>query len=102
MKPGLGWIFNIDVSLCIQIKKQISIRGRWHWEYSFCGILDHAAVEDCRKFPSLLTNAFLQLVRDIKISLTEYVTSIMKTSWATSRPNDIICHVEENLEDNYN
>jgi len=28
---------DIDVSLRIQIKKQISSRGRWHWEYIFVG-----------------------------------------------------------------
>jgi len=28
---------NFDVSLCIQIKKQISIRGRRHWDYIFAG-----------------------------------------------------------------
>jgi len=31
----------------------------------FCGILDPAAIQDCTKFPSLITNALLQLVRDI-------------------------------------
>jgi len=31
----------------------------------FCGILDPAAVQDCTKFPSLITNVLLQLVRDI-------------------------------------
>ena len=44
---------NFDVSLCIQIKKQISVRGRSHWNYIFCRILDPAAVQDCTKFPSL-------------------------------------------------
>jgi len=29
--------FNFDVSLCIQIKKQTSIRGRRHKEYIFVG-----------------------------------------------------------------
>jgi len=29
------------------------------------GLLDSAVVQDCTKFPSVLTNAFLQLVRDI-------------------------------------
>jgi len=38
---------NFDVSLCPQIKKQISIRGRRHWDFIFCGILDPAAVQDC-------------------------------------------------------
>jgi len=28
---------NFDVFLCIQIKKQISIRGRRHWDYIFVG-----------------------------------------------------------------
>jgi len=28
---------NFDVSLCIQIKKQISIRGRRHYHYIFVG-----------------------------------------------------------------
>jgi len=42
---------NIDVSQCIQIKKLISVRGRRHWEYIFCGILDPAVVQDCIKFP---------------------------------------------------
>jgi len=31
----------------------------------FCGILDPAAVQDRTKFPTLLTNVFLQSVRDI-------------------------------------
>jgi len=31
----------------------------------FCGILDSTAVQDCTKFPSLITNVLLQLVRDI-------------------------------------
>jgi len=28
---------NFDVPVCIQITKQISIRGRWHWDYIFVG-----------------------------------------------------------------
>jgi len=35
----------------------------------FCGILDPAAVQDCTKYPSLITNVMLQL---------EYITSVMK------------------------
>jgi len=35
-----------------KLKKQISIRGRRHWNSIFCGILDLAAVQDCTKFPS--------------------------------------------------
>jgi len=56
---------NFDVFLRIQIKKQISIRGRRNWGYIPCGILDPAAVHDCTKFPSLLANVLLQLVEDI-------------------------------------
>ena len=66
-KNGLNMTdcLNFDVSLCIQIKKQISIRGRRNWGYIFCGILDPAAIQDCTQFYSLITNAFLQLVSDI-------------------------------------
>jgi len=28
---------NFDVSLCIQIEKQISIEGKRHWDYIFVG-----------------------------------------------------------------
>jgi len=52
---------NFDVSQCIHIKKQLSIIGRSHWDYTFVGILDPPAVEDCTKFPNLITNAFLQV-----------------------------------------
>ena len=31
----------------------------------FCGILDPGAVQDCIKFPSLITNVLVQLVKDI-------------------------------------
>ena len=56
---------NFDVYLCIQIKKQISIRGRKHCDYIFCGLLHSGVVQDCTKFLSLITIALLQLVRDI-------------------------------------
>ena len=49
---------NFGVSLCIQIKKDAL--GLY-----FCGILDPAAVQDWTKFPSLITNVLLQLVRYI-------------------------------------
>jgi len=49
---------NFGVSLCIQIKKEAL--GLY-----FCGILDPAAVQGWTKFPSLITNVLLQLVRDI-------------------------------------
>ena len=31
----------------------------------FCGILDPATVQDCTKYPSVITNEHLQLLRDI-------------------------------------
>ena len=49
---------NFIVSLCIQIKKEA-------FGLYFCGILDPAAVQDWTKFPSLITNVLLHLVRDI-------------------------------------
>jgi len=56
---------NFDVSLCIKNEKQISITGRRHRHNIFCGILGPAAVQDCTKFPSLITPVLLRLVRDI-------------------------------------
>ena len=56
---------NFNVSQCIQIKKQISIKGRKHWDYTFCGILDPATVQDCKKIPNLIINVLLQLVGNI-------------------------------------
>jgi len=49
---------NFGVSLCMQIKKEAL--GLY-----FCGILDPAAVQDWTKFPGLITNVLLQLVRYI-------------------------------------
>jgi len=49
---------NFGVSLRIQIKKEA-------FGLYFCGILDSAAVQAWTKFPSLITNVLLQLVRDI-------------------------------------
>jgi len=37
IREGLIVCLNFDVFLCIQIKKQISIRGRRHWDYIFVG-----------------------------------------------------------------
>ena len=65
---------NFDVSLCIQIKKQISIRGRRHFGYIFYGTLDPAAVQDCTQFLSLITNVLLQLVSNI---INRVCTSVM-------------------------
>jgi len=59
----------------------------------FCGILDPAAAQDCTKFPSSITNALLQLVRDI----IKYVASVMKN--VLSNKNINICAPEENLEE---
>jgi len=75
---------NFDVSLCIQIKKQISISGRRHWDYIFCGILGPAAVQDRTKFPSSITKVRIQLVRDI-INGVQYVTSVMKNVFSNKK-----------------
>jgi len=64
-------------SCAYKLKKQISILGRKYWDYIFCEILDSAAVQDCTKFPSFVTNVRLQLVRDINKGQA-YVTSVMK------------------------
>jgi len=35
----------------------------------FCRILDPVTVQDCTKFPSVITNILLQLVKDITIGV---------------------------------
>jgi len=82
---------NFDVSLYIQIEKQISIRWRRHWDYIFLGILDPAAVQDVTKFPSLITNVPLQLVRDI-------INGIRYQGYNGKRLEHV-CAVKENLEE---
>jgi len=92
--------FNVDVSICIQIKTQISIRERrrWDWEYTFCESLDSAAVQDCTKFPILLTNVLLQLVSDI-INGVCYQRHVKRFEHQKGRPNVNVCAAEENLEE---
>jgi len=48
-----------------KLKNKFSIRGRNHWGYFFCGTFDPAALQDCTKFPRLITNVLLQLVKEI-------------------------------------
>jgi len=55
---------NFDVSLCIQIKDKLQLEEE-SIRIIFCRILDPPEVQDCTKFPSLITNVLLQLVRDI-------------------------------------
>ena len=63
----------------------------------FYGILDPIAVQDCKKFPSLITNVLLQLLRDI-ISGVCY-QRYEKRLEQKSRPSVDVCAVEENLEE---
>ena len=57
---------NFHVSLCIHIKKQFQSEeeGIGVILY-FCGTFDPAAVKDCTKCPSFITNVLLLLVRDV-------------------------------------
>ena len=56
---GQDWLFKFRCfPLCIQINKVA-------FGLYFCRILDPAAVQDWTKFPSLITNVLLQLVRDV-------------------------------------
>ena len=89
---------HFDVSLCIQIKKQISIRGRSHWNCIFCDILDPPAVQDCTKLRDLITNVLLQLVRDI-INGVCYQRYEKRLEQQKRHPNANICSSEENMEE---
>jgi len=64
----------------------------------FCGILNPAAVQDCTKFPSLITNVLLQLVRDIiyKVCYQRYEKRFEQQK---GRPYVNFFVAEENLED---
>ena len=64
----------------------------------FCGILDPAAVQDCTKFPSLITNIFLQLVRDV-INGGCYQRYEKRLEQQKGRPNVNVCAAEETLEE---
>ena len=64
----------------------------------FLGILDPAAVQDCTKFPGLITNVLLQLVRDI-INGVCYQRCEKRLEQRKGRPYVIVCAAEENLED---
>jgi len=63
----------------------------------FCGVLDLTAAQDCTKFPSLITNVLLQLVRDI-INGDCY----QRYEQQKGRPDVNICTAEENLEEEHN
>jgi len=80
------------------MKKQISIRGSKHWDYIFCGILDLTAVQDCTKFPSLITNVPLQLVGDI-INEVCYQRYEKRLEQKKGRPKVSVCAAKENLEE---
>ena len=64
----------------------------------FCGVLDSTAIEDCTKFPSLIKNVLLQLVRDI-INGVCYQRYEKRLEQPKGRPNVNVCVAEENLEE---
>jgi len=66
----------------------------------FCGILDPAAVQDCTKCPSLITNVLLQLVRDI-INGVCYQRYEKCLEQQKGHPNVNVCDAEEDWKNNY-
>jgi len=80
---------------------QISIWGRRHWDYIFCWILDPAAVQDCAKFPSLLTNVLLQLVRDITNGVC-YQRYEKRLEQQKGHPDVNVWAAKKNWKRNYN
>jgi len=64
-ETGEIWVktdcLNFDVSYAYKFKNLLEEALGLY----FCRILGPAAVQDCTKFPRLMTNALLQLVRDI-------------------------------------
>jgi len=64
----------------------------------FCEILDPAAVQDCIKFPSLITNVLVQFVKDI-INGACYQRYEKRLEQQKGHPNVKVCSAEENLEE---
>jgi len=64
----------------------------------FCGILDPATVQDCIKFPSLVTNVLVQLVKDA-INGVCYQRYEKCLEQRKGRPNVKVCPPKENLEE---
>jgi len=64
----------------------------------FCGILDPAAVQDCIKFPSLITNVLVQLVKDT-IYRVCFQRCEKPLEQQKGRPSVKVCPAEENLEE---
>jgi len=64
----------------------------------FCGILDPAAVQDCTKFYSLITNVFLQLVKDITNGVC-YQRYEKRLEQQKGCPNIEVCPAEERKRD---
>jgi len=90
---------SFEVYLCIQIKKTNFNKRKRHWDYIF-GNLDIAAVQDCTKFPSLITNVILQLGRCI-INGVCYQRYEKRLEKQKDRPIVNICAVEKALKRNY-
>ena len=64
----------------------------------FCGIFDPAAVQDCTKFPGLITNVLLQLVGDI-INGVCYQGCEKRLEQQKDRPNVSVWAAEESWEE---
>ena len=64
----------------------------------FCGVLDPTAAQDCEKFPSLIPNVPLQLVRDI-INGDCYQRYEKRNEQQKGRPDVDVRAAEKNLEE---
>jgi len=60
VKQGLGLIVYISM-----FPNAYKLKNKFQLEEESIGILDPAAVQDCKKIPNLITNVLLQLVGDI-------------------------------------
>ena len=67
----------------------------------FCRILDPATVQDRTKFPSLMTNVLLQLMRDIinGVRYQRYENVLSNRKVVQLGPNVHVCAAEKILEE---
>jgi len=99
VEQGLG--LNVEISMFLYVYK---LKNKFQFEEGgivivfFCWILDPAAVEDCTKFPSLITNVLLKLVRDITNGIC-YQRHEKRLEQQKGYPDVNVCAAEEHLEE---
>jgi len=103
VKQGLGLIVKISKFRYVHTNFKKLIRGKRHWDYIFCGILDPAAVQDCTKIPGLNRKRTPTIIeRYHQRSSVCYQRYEKRLQQQKGRQNVDVCASEENWKRNYN